>query len=84
MPAPLKVSRIPNRKEEKYASHANFAGPDRCGRIALAGESFHPYAGNHQVDLELRRRHLRRIVAFERVWALSHSFPDPHRHIDKR
>ena len=84
MRALLKVSRNPNRKGENYAYHANPNIPDRRGRIALAGESFHPDAVNHQVDLECCRRHRRRVVAFGRVWALSQPLAHPRWHLNKQ
>lgn len=49
--------------------------------VGVAGESFRPYAGNHQVDLERRRGHRCRAVAPERVWALSYPIANSCRHL---
>ena len=58
-------------ERKKYASHSNPFDPDRSGRPSLAGESFHPHGGQHQVNLERRRSHWRGVVAPERIWTVS-------------
>lgn len=71
------MSRRADRKVKSYASYANFHSPDRCGRPALACESFHSYGRQYQVYLERSRGHLRRTLAPQRIWfvPLALSYP---------
>jgi len=66
----VEVSRKTDRKVKEHASHSNFVNPDRRGRPAMAGESFHSHGWKHQVHLECRRRDRRCLVAPQCIWAV--------------
>jgi len=65
------------QKGKKYASHSNSIGPDRRGRAALAGESFHPHGVEHQINLERCGGDLRGLVAPQRLWIVPFPFEYP-------
>jgi len=45
----------------------------------VAGESFHPYGGQHQIDLERGRRYLRGVVAPQCIRIVPLSLANPRR-----
>src|SRR5579864_7904966 len=73
----------PRNKEVKaHASNSNSGSSYRSGSPAMAGESFHPHAGIHQVHPERRRGHRSDLVAAECVRAVSLAVPDSRWHAD--
>ena len=74
------VSCFLRRRKAKrdHAVTSSCADLDRCWGSSVAGESFHPHGGFHQINLERSGSHSRCAVAAEYLWAVA--VPDQYSH----
>ncbi len=65
-------------KGRSHAIDSTRRSSNRCGCSAVAGESLHSNAGNHQINPECHRSHSCRSVDTECYWTLSFLLRYPH------